>query len=194
MRLSTAFVIYYLMQDTSKRRRGLWLSIASSPKPRTASQTVLPARSRATAEELTSLFDIIDVKGDGFITLEKFTLLKRSMNCKTSMSAAAEFNRADYDGDGKISLDEWLRFGKDNPPTSAAIQDFIQRVQTLQYGFSDTALATMNRKKLFRFSKRNHLGIDACATNEELRNSLQKLFNSKHHKQSWTEWFQSFWE
>ena len=185
VRLSTALLIYYMMENRRSPRRSDGYRVPRSTPP------------QATVTELTTLFRILDENKDGVITLEEFALMKRVFKKQTGyqmyVDDETEFNRADYNGDGKISLNEWLRFGKENPPTSASIQYLIHILPPLQCGFTAEVLNAMNRKKMFQFSKRHHLGLDACATNDELRTALKNLLDSKYAKQCWTEWLMSFW-
>ena len=185
VRLSTALLIYYMRKDRRSPRRSFGHRVPRSTPP------------QATVAELTALFRILDENKDGVITREEFAWMKRVIIKQTSykiyLDDEAEFNRADYNRDGEISLDEWLRFGKENPPTSASIRSLIQILPPLQCGFTDEVLSAMNRKKMFQFSKRHHLGLDACATNDDLRTALKNLLDSKCAKQCWTEWLTSFW-
>ena len=180
MGLATTLAMYQMMKNKSTHR---W-------RHQPQAQRRLPVP-RATQSELIALFNIIDINNKGFLVLEDFILIKNSMY--TIQSAEYDFKRGDYNSDGKISLDEWLRFGEENPPSSLSIQYLIKYCLLQQYGFSVKSLDTMNRKKLFSFSRRHNLGLDACSTNEELRQTLKKLVDSKRPKQSWYEWLLTLW-
>ena len=183
VRASTVMLVYWMMQ---RRRNG-------RPYRPARSYTHIPPAPKATPQELTTLFNMLDENGDGFIDLEEFKIFNQFVFKYKIFSVETQFNRADYNKDGKISLEEWLRFGKENPPRSSTIQSLIKYLPIIQCGFSEIELETTNRRDLFRLSKHNGLSLDACTSNAELREELKKLLQSKSPKQSWSEWLTSFW-
>ena len=150
-----------------------------------------PSPKKASKAELTTLFHMLDENGDGFIDMKEFKIFQKFITPYSNLES--QFNRANYAQNGRISLEEWLRFGKECPPHSKSIQFLIDSIPAIQCGFDEAQLKTATRKTKFRLSKRNGLGCDATYTNAELDKVLMEALANKKPSQSWADWFASFW-
>ena len=65
-------------------------------------------------ESLTVLFRLLDLNSDGYLDVEEFARFGRALSGREvdRDQAAAQLSRADADGDGLVSLSEWLAFGR----------------------------------------------------------------------------------
>lgn len=81
-------------------------------------------------ETLTVLFRLLDLNSDGFLDVEEFARFGRALTGRRvePEQAASQLARADADGDGYVSLPEWLAFGRfiARTPDFFAITDGIK--------------------------------------------------------------------
>ena len=172
---------YLIYQALSKDRPSYSSSYRSSYRP----------PPKATKQELTKLFRVLDENGDGFIDLQEFKIFETFPH-RTGTSAR-EFKRADYNNDDKISLQEWLRFATECPARSSSIRSLIQCIPEKQCGFKENELESLARKELFHLTKKNGLNLDATSTNVELEEALITHLKNKRPEESWSDWIASFW-
>lgn len=65
----------------------------------------------AEVNEYQATFDMVDLNGDGFISLEELKSLMRALGQEVTHARAVEIMvEADLSRDGKLSLDEFARF------------------------------------------------------------------------------------
>ncbi|CAE7706039.1 unnamed protein product, partial [Symbiodinium sp. KB8] len=85
-------------------------------------------------ETLTVIFRLLDLNSDGFLDVEEFARFGRALTGRRvePEQAASQLARADADGDGYVSLPEWLAFGRfiARTPDFFAITDGIKAALT----------------------------------------------------------------
>lgn len=65
--------------------------------------------------EYAATFALVDVDGDGLISAQELATLMRNLGDETTEEQAAEVVRAmDFDGDQRISLEEFARYMSQN--------------------------------------------------------------------------------
>lgn len=81
------------------------------------------------------LFRLLDLNSDGYLDVDEFARFGRALSGREVErdQAAAQLSRADADGDGLLSIGEWLAFGR-----------FIARTPDF-FGLIDGIKASLNR-------------------------------------------------